>query len=125
MATLEVIEGTEKGQRFALMEDLVSFGRDDTCTFQLLDPKVSRTHLQIQCKGGRHFAADYRTINGVFVNDAPVLSPVALSTGDRVRIGDTVLLYRAEDMGDTRARPGHGPAKVKNQWGEETIERKG
>lgn len=125
MATLEVVEGSEKGRRFALTESLMSFGRDDTCTFQLLDPKVSRTHLQIQFKGGRHLAADYRTTNGVFVNDVAVLSPVALSTGDRVRIGDTVLVYRAEDLGDTSARPGHGPAKSKGQWGEETLERKG
>lgn len=123
MATLEMTEGPEPGRRFALVGDLVSFGREDTCTFQILDEGVSRTHLQVLLKVGRHFAGDYRSTNGVFVNDRQIVEHTPLSDGDRIRIGGVTLVYRADDPGDTQARPPAPQAKAKGQWATETLER--
>lgn len=123
MATLVMTEGTEPGRKFALAQEVTSFGREDTCTFQILDDKVSRTHLQVARRGDRHVAADYRSANGVFVNDTPVIAPVPLSAGDRIRIGDTTLVYHADDPGDTTSRPDGSAAKSRGQWAEETIPR--
>ncbi|MCA9285312.1 MAG: FHA domain-containing protein [Phycisphaerales bacterium] len=71
MASLVIIEGPGKGACLPLNEPLVSVGRDDTCTFQVLDPLVSRKHLQVRtdAETGRHLAADYRSANGISVND--------------------------------------------------------
>ena len=48
MASLVIVEGQGQGGHFPLTLPLVSIGRDDTCTFQVLDPLVSRKHLQVR-----------------------------------------------------------------------------
>lgn len=123
MATLVMKEGPEPGRKFALTKDITSFGREDTCTFQILDDEVSRTHLQILFENGRHHAGDYRSSNGVMVNDRPIVGRVALSDGDRICIGGTTFVYHADDPGDTQAKPGAGPAKKKGEWEQDTLER--
>lgn len=123
MATLVITEGAEKGRKFALTNALTSFGRDDTCTFQILDDTVSRTHLQVLLKDGRHMAGDYRSSNGVFVNDKQIVGHAPLTDGDRIRIGDTTLTYHASELGDTTARPESSPKK-KGEWESNTLERR-
>lgn len=44
MASLVIVEGNGQGSHFPLTLPSVSLGRDDTCTFQVLDPLVSRDH---------------------------------------------------------------------------------
>jgi pSer/pThr/pTyr-binding forkhead associated (FHA) protein len=71
MATLLVVSGPHEGRYYPLEEHrLVSVGRDDQCSFQLVDDKISRRHLQIRYEEGSdvHFAVDMRSANGVFVN---------------------------------------------------------
>ena len=49
MALLIIIDGPEKGKTFPLEQfRLVMIGRDHSCTFQILDPRMSRQHLQIK-----------------------------------------------------------------------------
>lgn len=121
MASLVIIEGPEQGAHFPLSEALVSFGRDDTCTFQILDPFVSRKHLQVRLDAalGKHLAGDYRTPNGVFVNDNRILLHTALEDGDRIKIGQTTLMYLALDHADAPAAL--AAAKKKGEWKRTTI----
>jgi pSer/pThr/pTyr-binding forkhead associated (FHA) protein len=119
-------EGPEGGRCYPLTLDLVSLGRDDTCTYQVLDPLVSRTHLQILKKDGRHFAADYRTLNGVFVNDQRVIEPVPLADGDRIRLGGTTLVYQSDETSRTVSSHEAAAAfakKKKNEWATDTLAR--
>ena len=64
-AALVVVEGPGQGAHYALVEPLVSIGRDDTCTVQVLDPQVSRKHLQIRLDPalGKHVAAELADAN--------------------------------------------------------------
>lgn len=116
MASLVVMAGSEQGAQFPLTEPMVSVGRDDTCTFQVLDPLVSRKHLQVRFDpaAGKHIAGDYRSAHGVFVNDKRIAIDTPLNDGDRIRIGHTTLMYLAADYADAPAA--HAAAKKKDEW---------
>jgi S-DNA-T family DNA segregation ATPase FtsK/SpoIIIE len=121
MASLVVIEGSGQGANFPLGPDLVSVGRDDTCTIQVLDALVSRKHLQtrLDATQGRHVAADYRSAHGVFVNDRRIVGDTALGDGDRIRIGQTTFVYLAGDHADAPAAC--AAAKKKDEWKRSTL----
>lgn len=116
MASLVVIEGPGQGSHFPLTLPLVSIGREDTCTFQILDGFISRTHLQVRLDPatGKHVAADYRSSHGVFVNDKQIVLPTALHDGDKVKIGNTTLMYLAADHADATAAL--AAAKKMGEW---------
>jgi pSer/pThr/pTyr-binding forkhead associated (FHA) protein len=121
MATLVVIEGPTKGSHFPLTQSLVSIGRDDFCHFQVLDPRVSRTHLQVRYDQARktHIAADYRSAHGVAVNGSTITSDTPLLDGDRIKIGDTTLMYLAADCADASAAI--EAARKKDEWKRSTL----
>ncbi len=121
MASLVVIEGAAAGAHFPLVEPLVSVGRDDTCTFQVLDPTVSRKHLQVRLDAllGKHVAGDYRSAHGVFVNGKQIVLDTPLNDGDRIRIGQTTLMYLEADHPD--APTAMAAAKKKGEWKRSTI----
>lgn len=121
MASLVVIEGPGAGAHFPLIEPMVSVGRDDTCTIQILDALVSRKHLQVRLDAalGRHVAADYRSAHGVFVNDKQIALDTPLNDGDKIRIGQTMLMYLAADHAD--APSALAAAKKKGEWKRTTL----
>ena len=121
MAMLEVTDGPEKGRQLALANHpLVSIGRDDQCTFQLVDKQVSRKHLQVRFDedSARHYAADYRSANGVFLNGERIIDDALLRTGDVLRIGETVMIYTAEDDLDDSIRDA---VRKKDEWRQTTL----
>jgi pSer/pThr/pTyr-binding forkhead associated (FHA) protein len=102
---LVVVEGPAEGQKFALGEhQLVLVGRDHDATFQILDGRISRHHLQIKRMGAQdaHAAIDLNSANGVCVNDQQVTSETPLANGDLIRIGNSSILYSAEDDPDAQ-----------------------
>lgn len=121
MASLVVIEGPGQGAHFPLTEPLVSVGRDDTCTFQVLDPLVSRKHLQIRLDARlkKHVAGDYRSAHGVLVNDKQIALDVPLNDGDKIKLGNTILMYLSTDHADAPAAM--AAAKKKDEWKRSTL----
>lgn len=121
MATLVVIEGPGQSAYFPLTQPLVSVGREDTCTFQVLDPLVSRQHLQVRFDSalGKHLAGDYRSAHGVFVNDKQIVLDTVLNDGDRIKIGQTTLMYLTADHPDAPAAL--AAAKKKGEWKRTTL----
>lgn len=105
MATLIVTEGPFADQKFALAEHrLVMIGRDASCTFQIIDPKLSRNHLQIKLLDNehRHVAIDFGSKNGVEVNGRKIGEPTPLQHQDVIRLGDTILVYSTDDTMDAK-----------------------
>jgi len=107
MAILVVIDGPAKEQKFSLTGSrLTMFGRDAGCSFQIVDPELSRYHLQIRHAEDqdRHFAIDFQTKNGVFVNRQRIQAETLLNDGDVITIGGTTMVYAIDDaMGAQRA----------------------
>ena len=100
MAILFVMKGPAAGQEFSLEgHRLVMIGRDASCTLQIVDPQLSRNHLQIKYaeEEKRHYAIDFQSKNGVKVNDKKIESATPLGDRDVIVIGDTTLVYNAAD----------------------------
>jgi pSer/pThr/pTyr-binding forkhead associated (FHA) protein len=105
MATLIVTEGPGTGQRFALARHhLVMIGRDASCTIQLVDPQLSRNHLQIELveAENRHYALDFNSKNGVVINGQKIDKRTPLRDCDVIQIGDCSLVYTTDDSADAQ-----------------------
>lgn len=120
MATLVVVGGPAEGQKFALEEHgLVMVGRDHDCTFQVLDPQISRRHFQVKrdAATGGHCIIDFNSANGVILNEQRIAVETPLQDGDLIRIGGTSILYSMQDAPDaqtvTRLLRKHGEGRFK------------
>ena len=103
MASLLITEGPASGTTFALENHgIVMIGRDEKCTFQLLDPEISRMHLQIKHDPAtdRYCAADFKSHNGVSVNGNRISEDTPLDDGDAIRVGTTTMIFTVEDQPD-------------------------
>ena len=103
VAALFVIQGRNKGARFDLAGQplAVTIGRESGNFIQLEDHEVSRRHAEIRRVGETLVLGDLKSSNGTFVNDRKV-ERAELASGDRIRIGRTVLVY-ARDHDDEQA----------------------
>lgn len=93
---LEIIQGPDQGRRFPLQGEEIHIGRHSQCEVVLNDLEVSRRHLKITRVGSTWVIDDLGSTNGTWVNGQRVAKQV-LSPGDRVEIGQTVLLVREEE----------------------------
>lgn len=121
MPCLVIIEGAAQGAHHPITQPLTSIGREETCTIQIVDQSVSRKHLQIRLDEslGRYVAADYRSAHGVFINDKQILLETALSDGDRIRIGQTTLVFLVGDLDQPSAIAAAN--KKKGEWKRSTL----
>jgi pSer/pThr/pTyr-binding forkhead associated (FHA) protein len=106
MAILLVTEGPAKDQTFTLAGCRVALiGREAACTFQIVDPELSRAHLQIREAEDqdRHFAKDFQSKNGVLVNGKRIQDETPLNDGDVISIGQTVMIYLRADASDAQS----------------------
>lgn len=92
MPRLIVIKGTDEGKQFDLTAGVVSIGRDRSNTIALHDTEVSRRHLELRQNEGGYRLVDLGSVNGTLVNTKPAQDQ-ALSPGDHVQIGQTILVY--------------------------------
>jgi two-component system, NtrC family, sensor kinase len=99
MAYLIITSGQSAGTSYTLAKCPLSVGRDITRDVQLLDEQVSRKHLVIdRTPEGKYTAkAEPKAKNGMLVNDQQVAEAV-LNDRDRIRIGETNLLFLATDI---------------------------
>ena len=86
------------------MGDRLVAGRTADNGLVIRDRGASRRHLEIVAKEGRYFWEDLNTTNGTIVNDEPMLQG-ELKNGDRIRVGQTVYVFKIVDEDETRAEP--------------------
>jgi hypothetical protein len=116
-AVIEVTAGPASGQRVALPppgRDLV-IGRGETCDAPLVDPDLSREHARIRRGHAMTTICDLESKNGTEVQGVlvPPGDEQPLRHGDRVRLGNTVFVYRdpAEAFIAELERPGPRPPR--------------
>lgn len=105
MASLIVTNGPAEGQKFALEgHALVMVGRDASCTIQVIDPQLSRFHMQIKyvAEEKKHHVLDFQSKNGVALNGKKIDGPAPLKDHDAIGVGETTLLYVTDDTLDAR-----------------------
>jgi NADPH-dependent 2,4-dienoyl-CoA reductase/sulfur reductase-like enzyme/pSer/pThr/pTyr-binding forkhead associated (FHA) protein len=75
--------------------DVTTIGRRPESDAVVSDPLVSGDHAEIRRIGDGYVLADAGSRNGTFLNDLQVMEPTPLADGDRVRVGDTQIVFVA------------------------------
>jgi serine phosphatase RsbU (regulator of sigma subunit)/pSer/pThr/pTyr-binding forkhead associated (FHA) protein len=99
--------------RHPLQEANVSIGRAAECTIPIKDRYLSRKHAEIVVVDGRWHLKDLGSANGTYLNGTRVERDMPLKPGDRIRLGDTEIVFeagentmeRALSVADTAERP--------------------
>ena len=99
MAYLLVTSGQLAGTSFDLTKCPVSIGRDQAQDIRLPDRHVSPSHLLVERSPDERYIIKThpRVKLGMLVNDKAVAEAI-LANGDRIRIGDTEILFLATDQ---------------------------
>ncbi len=101
-AWLRVEAGFRAGRELILSRPETTVGRAESCDLGLFgDPAVERVHARIVRKGGGFLLDDAGTAGGTFLNGERVAGPTPLTSGDRIRVGASVLSF-----GERARRPG-------------------
>jgi len=102
MATLIIDTGEQKGRHFRLAARPLVGGRAPAAEIQVVDPKVSRRHFLIAPQASGYAIRELRSTNGVWVNGERVSGERSLADGDRIRVGDTEIVFHLADDPDQR-----------------------
>jgi two-component system cell cycle response regulator len=102
-----VIAGADFSRVFLLEKTETVLGRSDKADIQIDDERVSRQHLKIRVmqsdaqKNAPTYVmvTDLNSTNGLFINGVKVHEQ-ELRNGDKVKIGNTVLKFEAQDYLD-------------------------
>jgi len=81
-----------ESRQFVAQEVLI--GRDPANPFHLEDGTVSVRHLKLTFRNQHWWAEDLESTNGSYLNGDQILSPVILTDGDELRLGQVVLTVR-------------------------------
>lgn len=100
MPSLYVIRGRDQGKFFQVEHKATRIGRDPNNTIQLMDSEVSRAHAELRERQGRYDLVDLESSNGTLVNGEKVRQ-VALRSGDRIQIGQTLMIFTGTGMPET------------------------
>jgi pSer/pThr/pTyr-binding forkhead associated (FHA) protein len=109
MASIIVTSGEQKGEYLPLGRRTNVIGRAEALPMQILDDKVSRKHLRILYdeNTNEHSAEDMNSKHGVIINDRKITDITKLTEGDRIRIGQTTLIYTEKDFDDRESALSH------------------
>ena len=102
MPRFKVLNGPSKGQVLELSKSRLVIGRDPSCDYQVLDRGASRRHAEVFRVGNMVFVKDSESRNGVVVNDEKVSEQLLLN-GDRLLIGNTILVFESDLLDGTSA----------------------
>ncbi|HRV94210.1 MAG TPA: FHA domain-containing protein, partial [Anaerolineae bacterium] len=105
---LEITQGENTGDKFKLKFD-TKLGRERDNDIVLLDAKVSRYHAQISLDAGQWVLSDLNSANGTLVNGIAIAGPVALNSGDLLRVGETELKFTFPGQPDAVPAPSPQP----------------
>jgi sigma-B regulation protein RsbU (phosphoserine phosphatase) len=78
----------------------VSIGRASECTIPIKDRYLSRKHAEIVWGDGRWVLKDCGSANGTYLNGLRVENDLPLKAGDRIRLGDTEIVFESEHHTD-------------------------
>jgi hypothetical protein len=93
-AWLVIYEGEAKGKMFQVFSGQNLIGRGANCQVNLEDDYVSELHAVVREKEGEYLAWDLGSANGTKLNDKGLVGSQELSDDDRIRVGNTTLVFK-------------------------------
>lgn len=94
VASLKVIKGPNVGSVFELTASESVMGRYPFCDVVLPSHTISRQHARVVNVDDQFFVEDMNSLNGTFVNGDRVRGRVLLKDQDRIRLYETLLIFR-------------------------------
>jgi serine phosphatase RsbU (regulator of sigma subunit) len=88
--------------RQPLQGPAVSIGRASDCSIPIKDRYLSRKHAEIIANGNSWVLKDLGSANGTYLNGARVERDELLKTGDRIRLGDTEIVFETSERSTDR-----------------------
>jgi len=94
---LTIIASDGKSFRRDIDAEVLKIGRSSKNDVNLsFDLSLSRFHAEVSRRSGRYFVADVGSRNGTSLNGKPVSKPEELQVGDRITLGETTILFAAD-----------------------------
>jgi sigma-B regulation protein RsbU (phosphoserine phosphatase) len=82
--------------RHKLKDSVITLGRASECTIPIKDRYLSRHHAEIIPGDQGWVLKDCGSANGTFLNGSRVDRDYALKSGDRIKLGDTEIVFQAD-----------------------------
>jgi len=98
VASVEIIQGPDKGRIFELQEGENIIGRQSR-TVEISDRTVSRRHSRLSIANGQSTLEDLGSANGTYLNGVRINKPTAVKGGDQIRCGSTLLVFAGGQVG--------------------------
>lgn len=97
---LMVLHGHEIGRRYLINEDSLVMGRSELAASLVIqgDREISSKHARIERIDDSYRLADLGSLNGTMLNGRPLGEDQALSDGDKILLGSTVLKFTFQDV---------------------------
>lgn len=92
---LTIVGGLDAGLQLDIGAERVNIGRRDSNEMPLTDMNTSRLHAYVAYEEGGHVVYDAKSLNGTYVNGSRITRK-RLKPGDRIKIGNTVILYEVK-----------------------------
>ncbi len=94
MLVLDVLQGPDRGMKYALPDDQPQLIGRSSEALPLSDTTVSRRHAELTPDDGRWYLRDLDSANGTYLNGERIAAgPVVLSPGDQIRCGSTLMVF--------------------------------
>jgi hypothetical protein len=94
-AWIKVESGRRAGREMILTRERTTIGRAESCDIGLFgDNQIEKLHAIILQAGNRYYVEDEHTPAGTYVNEVQVQGRVPLNSGDKIRVGGSVLCFR-------------------------------
>ena len=97
MATLTILDGSEKGRVISLSSERMVLGREEDCDIRINQTSISRHHAVLSCRGGAWSIDDLQSQNGVFVNQEAVSGSRTLYPPCQIRFGAINMQFALEE----------------------------
>jgi sulfite reductase (NADPH) flavoprotein alpha-component len=91
---LVIQDGPQVGENYPLIEGQLTIGRSNEAQIVLQDQMTSRRHARINWQNGQIGIEDLGSSNGTFVNNVQITNHHLLHPGDKILIGQTILLFQ-------------------------------
>lgn len=102
MASILVVSGPSEGLYCPLGKRTTVIGRDESATFQIVDERVSRKHVQVRFDEakGQFIALDMKSSNGMFINGRRIEGEIDLRDNDEITIGNSKVVFSTQEYPD-------------------------
>ena len=84
-------------QEHRFLSPTIQIGRAVDNDIVITSKRVSREHARIRQEGRKWLLEDLGSANGTFLNGERVLTPIELRDGDRIALGEIILIYHDPD----------------------------